>query len=49
MLAGLAFAPQVAQRRLAVVTLVLSLVVVNTIPANPYFARPCRPGSRVNS
>jgi VanZ family protein len=37
MLAGLAFAPQVAQRRLAVVTLVLSLVVVNTIPANPYF------------
>jgi VanZ family protein len=37
MLAGLAFAPQVAQRRLAVVTLVLSLVVVNTIPVNPYF------------
>lgn len=38
MLAGLAFAPQLAQRRLAVVTLVLSLIVVNTIPANPYFA-----------
>jgi VanZ family protein len=37
MLSGLAFAPQVAQRRLAVVTLVLSLIVVNTIPANPYF------------
>jgi hypothetical protein len=37
MLSGLAFAPHVAQRRLAVVTLVLSLVVVNTIPANPYF------------
>ena len=37
MLTGLAFAPQVAQRRLAVVTLVLSLIVVNTIPANPYF------------
>ncbi|MFC0135695.1 hypothetical protein CR105_00035 [Massilia eurypsychrophila] len=37
MLSGLAFAPQVAQRRLAVVTLLLSLVVVNTIPANPYF------------
>jgi VanZ family protein len=37
MLSGLAFAPQVAQRRLAVVTLVLSLVVVNTIPENPYF------------
>ncbi|MEO7496491.1 MAG: VanZ family protein [Massilia sp.] len=38
MLAGLAFAPHVAQRRLAVVTLVLSLVVVNTIPVNPYFS-----------
>jgi len=37
MLAGLVFAPQVAQRRLAIVTLVLSLVVVNTIPVNPYF------------
>lgn len=37
MLSGLAFAPQVAQRRLAVVTLVLALVIVNTIPANPYF------------
>jgi len=38
MLSGLAFAPQVAQRRLAVVTLVLSLIVVNTIPVNPYFS-----------
>lgn len=37
MLSGLAFAPQVAQRRLAAVTLVLSLLVVNTIPVNPYF------------
>lgn len=37
MLAGLAFAPHLAQRRLAVVTLILSLIVVNTIPANPYF------------
>ena len=37
MLAGLVFAPQVAQRRLAVVTLILSLIVVNTIPVNPYF------------
>ncbi len=37
MLAGLAFAPQLAQRRLAVVTLVLSLIVVNTVPENPYF------------
>jgi hypothetical protein len=27
----------VAQRRLAIVTLLLSLIVVNTIPANPYF------------
>jgi len=38
MLSGLVFAPQVAQRRLAVVTLVLALVVVNTIPVNPYFS-----------
>lgn len=38
MLAGLAFAPQVAQRRLAIVTLVLSLFVVNGIPVNPYFS-----------
>ena len=37
MLAGLAFAPLLAQRRLAVVTLVLSLLVVNSIPVNPYF------------
>jgi VanZ family protein len=38
MLSGLAFAPEVAQRRLAVLTLVLSLLVVNTIPVNPYFS-----------
>jgi len=38
MLSGLVFAPQVAQRRLAVVTLVLALIVVNTIPVNPYFS-----------
>ena len=37
MLAGLAFAPQLAQRRLAMATLLLSLLVVNTIPVNPYF------------
>lgn len=37
MLSGLAFAPLVAQRRLAIVTLVLSLLVVNSIPVNPYF------------
>jgi VanZ family protein len=37
MLAGLAFAPHVAQRRLAIATLLLSLVIINTTPANPYF------------
>ncbi|MGZ3184731.1 MAG: VanZ family protein [Telluria sp.] len=37
MLGGLAFAPHVAQRRLAVLTLLISLLVVNTIPVNPYF------------
>ncbi|WP_209722563.1 VanZ family protein [Duganella sp. 1411] len=37
MLAGLTFAPHVAQRRLAAVTLLLSLVIINTTPANPYF------------
>ncbi|MFD2364885.1 VanZ family protein [Pseudoduganella sp. GCM10020061] len=37
MVAGLAFAPQVAQQRLAVLTLLISLLVVNTIPVNPYF------------
>ncbi|TFW31143.1 VanZ family protein [Massilia horti] len=37
MLTGLAFAPPVAQRRLAVLTLLLSLIVVNSIPVNPYF------------
>lgn len=38
MLAGLMFAPQVAQRRLAIVTLLLSLLVVNSVPVNPYFS-----------
>ncbi|MES2125734.1 MAG: VanZ family protein [Pseudomonadota bacterium] len=38
MLAGLAFAPPLAQRRLAALTLLLSLLVVNTIPVNPYFS-----------
>jgi VanZ family protein len=37
MLAGLAFAPPVAQRRVAVLALVTSLVAVNAAPANPYF------------
>jgi VanZ family protein len=37
MIGGLAFAPMVAQRRLAVASLLLSLIVVNTVPVNPYF------------
>jgi VanZ family protein len=37
MLGGLAFAPRVAQRRLAALTLLLSLVIINTTPQNPYF------------
>ncbi|HEV7814315.1 MAG TPA: VanZ family protein [Janthinobacterium sp.] len=37
MLGGLVFAPRVAQRRLAALTLLLSLAIVNATPANPYF------------
>jgi VanZ family protein len=37
MLNGLAFAPPIAQRRVAALTLLISLVVVNAAPANPYF------------
>ncbi|MES2933746.1 MAG: VanZ family protein [Pseudomonadota bacterium] len=37
MVSGLAFAPPMAQRRLALATLLISLLVVNIIPANPYF------------
>jgi VanZ family protein len=37
MLIGLIFAPQVAQRRVAALTLLMSLVAVNIAPANPYF------------
>ncbi|MFZ4878537.1 VanZ family protein [Janthinobacterium sp. Mn2066] len=37
MLGGLAFAPHVAQRRVATATLLLSLVMVNITPINPYF------------
>jgi VanZ family protein len=37
MLFGLSFAPQVAQRRIAVLMLAASLVVVNLMPSNPYF------------
>jgi VanZ family protein len=38
MVAGLAFAPHVAQRRLAIATILLSLLVVNSSPVNPYFS-----------
>jgi VanZ family protein len=38
MIGGLAFAPQLAQRRLAVATLLISLLVVNMTPVNPYFS-----------
>jgi VanZ family protein len=37
MLGGLAFAPAQAQRRVAAATLLLSLLIVNTTPLNPYF------------
>jgi VanZ family protein len=37
MLGGLAFAPHQAQRRLAALTLLLSLLIVNATPPNPYF------------
>lgn len=38
MLGGLVFAPPLVQQRLAVLTLLLSLAIVNAIPINPYFA-----------
>lgn len=37
MLAGLAYAPQVAQRRVAALSLLVAFVTVNLVPANPYF------------
>jgi VanZ family protein len=37
MLAGLSYAPPVAQRRVAAFSLIISLLVVNAVPANPYF------------
>lgn len=37
MLIGLAFAPAVAQRRVAGLALIVSLAAVNAVPANPYF------------
>ena len=37
MLAGLSMAPPVAQRRVAILAILISLCVVNLAPANPYF------------
>jgi len=37
MLSGLFFAPIVAQRRIAALALIFSLLVTNAVPANPYF------------
>lgn len=37
MLAGLSFAPPVAQRRVAIFALAASLVLLNILPSNPYF------------
>ncbi len=37
MLAGLAMAPPTAQRRIAALALIVSLLVTNAVPANPYF------------
>lgn len=37
MVGGLAYAPPVAQRRLAAASLVIGLVAINLVPANPYF------------
>ncbi|MGV3742759.1 MAG: VanZ family protein [Burkholderiaceae bacterium] len=37
MLGGLAFTPTTAQRRVAALCLIISLIVVNAAPSNPYF------------
>ncbi len=37
MLAGLSFAPPLAQRRAAVVALIVCLLLLNVLPSNPYF------------
>ena len=37
MLAGLSFAPPTAQRRIAGLALIFSLLATNAVPANPYF------------
>ena len=34
---GFSFAPNHAQRRLAILLLLISLILVNLIPSNPYF------------
>jgi len=38
MIVGLVFAPPAAQRRVAALTLLISLALVNIAPPNPYFA-----------
>jgi hypothetical protein len=37
MLAGLSFAPAAAQRRAAIVALLVCLLLLNVLPSNPYF------------
>jgi hypothetical protein len=37
MLGGLSFAPRAAQRRVAMLSLLISLLLLNVAPANPYF------------
>ncbi|KAF1042319.1 MAG: hypothetical protein GAK35_02797 [Herbaspirillum frisingense] len=37
MVAGLSFAPPIAQRRVAALALILSLAATNAVPANPYY------------
>ncbi|HEY8607040.1 MAG TPA: VanZ family protein [Noviherbaspirillum sp.] len=37
MMSGLAYAPAVARRRLAIASLLAGLAIINLVPANPYF------------
>ncbi|HVK94504.1 MAG TPA: VanZ family protein [Noviherbaspirillum sp.] len=37
MVAGLRYAPQTVQRRLAAFILLISLIIINLVPSNPYF------------
>lgn len=37
MVTGLVYAPPAAQRRLAAISLILSIVIINSVPPNPYF------------